>query len=540
MMIPISSMPGGAPLLVLGIVLAAFVSEDGATITAATLAASSVLDARLAFLGAFAGLWAGDLGVYFAARLASSTAPSNGRLSRWLAKNRNSAPAANNRHGWALAASRFFPGTRLPAYISAGIQRMAVSTFAWITALSAAAWVSLVFAFFRFAPARAATAKRQFAILGACGLVTFAALYLWKAWSKTHRNRLQLFFAKWRRWEFWPAWFFYTPVALFCAWLSLRYRGISLPTIANLNQKNGGIVGESKIEILRKLMRTSPEFTADAHAIESGSVERRIEVANEIRRTTGIDFPFVLKPDTAQRGAGFRKINSQQQLEDYLRVVAAPLVLQRYVSGPHEAGIFYYRFPQESTGHILGITRKRFPFVTGNGSSTLQQLIEQDPRARLIAKTYLARFGASANRIPGAGEVVRLVEAGNHCQGCIFEDGHDLNTEELLLAFDSISKSLPGFFIGRYDIRYFSEEELRQGKGFTIIELNGAASEATNIYDAKNSIWHAYATLYRQWQLVYAIGAANRSDGARPVSAWRVWQDWKSFSAQACEFPIAD
>ena len=55
---------GSAIALIVTIVLGAFISEDGATITAATLAASSVLDFRLAFLSAFAGLWGGELGVY--------------------------------------------------------------------------------------------------------------------------------------------------------------------------------------------------------------------------------------------------------------------------------------------------------------------------------------------------------------------------------------------------------------------------------------------------------------------------------------------
>src|SRR5207249_4459366 len=82
----------------------------------------------------------------------------------------------------------------------------------------------------------------------------------------------------------------------------------------------------------------------------------------------------------------------------------------------------------------------------------------------------------------------------------IFKEGGDLNSEELRTAFDEISQKLPGFYIGRYDIRYRSDDELRAGKEFQIIELNGAASEATNIYDEGNSLWSAYNTLYRQWK----------------------------------------
>src|SRR5690349_23559668 len=49
--------------------------------------------------------------------------------------------------------------------------------------------------------------------------------------------------------------------------------------------------------------------------------------------------------------------------------------------------IFYYRFPQEETGHIFAITRKRFPFVVGDGRLTVRELIESDPRASFIAGT---------------------------------------------------------------------------------------------------------------------------------------------------------
>jgi hypothetical protein len=132
------------------------------------------------------------------------------------------------------------------------------------------------------------------------------------------------------------------------------------------------------------------------------------------------------------------------------------------------------------------------------------------------------------------------VEAGNHCQGCIFLDGSDLLTDPLRQAFDAISQKLPGFYVGRYDIRYESDTELRAGRGFKIIELNGAASEATNIYDASNSIWSAYATLYRQWEIVYRIGAENRRRGKRVTRLWAVFKDWLAFSSRAAEFPIAD
>jgi len=529
---------GPSFLAALAIIAGAFVSEDAATITAATLAAASVLDARVSFVSAVAGLWVGDLGVYGAVRWWRARAGKT----RWFSQAADSLKRdfTMARGDWPLALSRFFPGTRLPAYVSAGLNRMPFARYAAITGITAVLWTAVVFAAIWIFPAQAETARERAAYLGFAGLAAFVGLWLWKSQGKQLHGSLQKIWQKVMRWEFWPAWLFYTPVTAMCVWLGIRYRGISLPTIANLNQKNGGIIGESKMEILHELMKSSPASTARAWIVAAGSEEERLARIESILQMHELSFPFVLKPDTAQRGAGFRKVQSIEDARNYLKTVAESLVLQEYVAGPNEAGIFYYRFPGDAHGHIFGITRKRFPIVTGDGVHSLEALVEQDERARFLKKVYLMRLGTEANRIPVVGEKVRLVEAGNHCQGCIFEDGWDLHSEELRRALDEISQEIRGFHVGRFDVRYITDEELSRGRGFQIIELNGAASEATNIYDAKNSLWTAYRTLYRQWKLIYAIGSENRKRGAVPRTAFAVWQDWREFSARACDFPIAD
>ena len=541
-MTPVLSMNEyGALFLMAAIIFGAFLSEDGATITAATLAASKLLDPRLAFVSAFAGLWAGDLGMYALARSMGPSLVHHPWFAGWFSKpGSDDGFRAPGEGQLALAMSRFFPGTRLPAYLSAGFRRMPLPTFLAITALTAVAWVLLAFMVIRLAPSHAGALSHELEILGLVGLSLFASLTLLRRLGPAALARFSVLSERIRRWEFWPAWLFYLPVTGFCAWLGIRFRGLALPTVANPSQKNGGVVGESKIEILRTLMETSPEFTADAFLIPAGSERQRFSKLREICDKNEIKFPFVLKPDTGQRGAGFKKIKSFEEARGYLAKVSAPLVVQRYVPGPKEAGIFYYRFPGEERGHIFGITRKEFPAVVGDGVQTLRELVEADPRARLISQTYLKRFATAADEVLEVGRRLRLVEAGNHCQGCIFLDGADLLTEELREVFDAISRKLPEFFVGRYDIRYESDSELRAGHNFKIVELNGAASEATNIYDSSNSIWSAYATLYRQWEIVYRISAENRRRGNQPARWGAVVKDWLAFSRQAVEFPVAD
>ena len=132
------------------------------------------------------------------------------------------------------------------------------------------------------------------------------------------------------------------------------------------------------------------------------------------------------------------------------------------------------------------------------------------------------------------------MEAGNHAEGCIFRDGMHLLTPALADQIDTISKKLTGFYIGRYDIRFSSLEALQQGQDFQIVELNGAASEATSIYDARNSLLAAYKTLFLQWSLVFAIGAANRERGAATTPVRLIWRKWRESSRISATYPAAD
>jgi hypothetical protein len=291
---------------------------------------------------------------------------------------------------------------------------------------------------------------------------------------------------------------------------------------------------------LTNLMATNLEYTAEAAFIGSDTFTVRLKALDQHIARMCLKFPFILKPDVGQRGAGVKLIRTRGQAEDYLRQTSAPLVVQRYAPGPHEAGIFYYRFPSETRGRIFAITEKIFPVLVGDGINTLAELIQTDARAKLIAGTYLKRFAQRRNEILPRGEALKLVESGNHAQGCIFRDGMRLNSPLLEQRIDEISQKLEGFFIGRYDIRFSSKDDLQAGKNFQIIELNGAASEATSIYDARNSIWSAYRTLFKQWELVFAIGSENRQRGFATTKLAPVWKKWREYSRISATYPAAD
>jgi hypothetical protein len=317
------------------------------------------------------------------------------------------------------------------------------------------------------------------------------------------------------RWEFWPAWAFYLPAVPWYAWLSVRYRGPTVWTAANPGIPAGGVVGESKADILSRLPR---DWTVPTLPIPPGDPDPRVRSALAAVAERGWAYPLVLKPDAGQRGAGVKKCRDAPAVEAYLRANPDPVIAQPYHPGPFEAGIFYYRVPGEATGRIFSVTDKVFPVLVGDGRSTLEELIWAHPRYRMQASTFLTRHANEAARVLADGERFPLALAGNHCQGTLFRDGAHLVTPELERTIDAIARSFEGFYIGRFDVRYSSVNEFRQGRGFAVIELNGATSESTNLYDPSWPLWRAYRTLFAQLAILFRIGRENQRRGHRPTS----------------------
>lgn len=524
-----------------GFFFATFILEDVAAIGAGLLLASGQISWPAAFFSCFLGIWLGDVGLYAIARIGGRRWFEHSRFSKYAASVTRSEQWFAKRGTPILVFSRMMPGARLPTYLAAGFLRVPLSRFLTVTGLASFMWTLVILRLTELFGAKLldwfnAYKHGGFILLGV-GVGLIVLLQIARRWLLKFEWRN---IARLRHWEFWPGWMFYPPVAMYCLWLAIKYRGLTLPTAANPGIFSGGIVGESKMAMLDELFATSPEFTAEAALIEGGMLTARKRALDDCIARLGLEYPFIIKPDVGQRGAGIKLVQDAQQAENYLRQTDAPLVLQRYASGPHEIGIFYYRFPHESRGHIFAITEKIFPIIVGDGRHTLAELIENDPRARHVADTYLKRFAVRRNDILAAGEQLKLVEAGNHAQGCIFRDGMRLNTPELAARIDDISQKLTGFFIGRYDIRYASEADLSAGTTFQIIELNGAASEATSIYDARNSLWTAYRTLFQQWELVFAIGAMNRKRGIATTKLSLVWREWRNYAAVSATYPAAD
>lgn len=334
------------------------------------------------------------------------------------------------------------------------------------------------------------------------------------------------------RFEFWSPRFFYLPVWIWILLLALRWRGLRLPLVANPGFPAGGLVGESKAAVLDRVTGPARAYVADYVAIPHRPAAAALAALAE----AGLALPVVAKPDLGCRGAGVRPVRTAAELAAYLDAFPAGqrLILQRLIDAEGEAGVFYVRPPGDARGRIFSLTLKYFPHVVGDGVRTLRALIAADPRAGRLSHLYLGRHRDRLDDVIPAGEPVRLAFAGSHSRGAIFRDGNAFVTEAMRARFDMIADAIPGFCFGRFDVRFADFEAFRRGEGFHILECNGAGAEATHIWDSRTRLRDAYATLFRQFALLFRIGALNRARGHRP-EPWRVflrrWLDERRLTA---------
>lgn len=320
------------------------------------------------------------------------------------------------------------------------------------------------------------------------------------------------------------------------AWLALRHGGPGTAAAANPGFADGGLVGESKFDILSML---PPEWTIASARIDAGPLQTRLGAIAAFVELPGVGFPLVLKPDVGQRGMGVRKVHTLDEATAYLRAVSDTVVAQPWHPGPFEAGIFYWRHPAEDRGRILSITDKIFPRVVGDGVRTIEALVRAHPRLSQQWGVFRARHRDAMGLVPPRGEVVPLGEVGNHCQGTLFRDGHALWSPALEARVDAIARRIPGFFIGRFDVRYAVREDFMAGEDLAILELNGVTAEPTDVYDPDRSLWSSYRALFEQWRLVFTIGDANRRRGHAAVSARRLIGLGMQHLRDGRQFPVS-
>lgn len=340
----------------------------------------------------------------------------------------------------------------------------------------------------------------------------------------TRLPRLRLnspFFIRLRSWEYWPFSVVYLPVFGYWLWLSLKARSLFFFSASNPSIETGGLLGESKIDILNRI--------SDAFKPKTLFIPASAHIDTVLAQVVeqGLTYPLIAKPDVGERGWRVEKLARWEDLVSYAQSSPADFLLQAYVDEPLELGVFYYRMPGEERGVVSSIVQKEFLTIRGNGHNCIEELIDQNERAILQLPALRKAYGHRFHEIPAAGETITLVHIGNHSKGTKFLDANHLITPELTRVFDRISTGIDGFYFGRYDLRCRSVIDLYAGRHINILELNGAGAEPAHIYQPGFSIWEAYRVLLHHWRVLYDISRENHRRGVAYMTlreAIRVWK----------------
>ncbi|CAN5798043.1 hypothetical protein BH20ACI4_BH20ACI4_01270 [soil metagenome] len=508
-----------APLTIFFIFFfATFISEDAACIAAGAFAAQGKISFALAVSACFAGIFVGDILLYWTGRIFGHSIVKTKIFRRFVSETSVSKASdwLEKRGAAAVFLSRFVTGLRLPTYLAAGFLKTDFVKFTLYFLLASAIWTPLLIGSVAFSQNFLFSQNFWLGIiLSFIVLKMFLHFLSWKN-RRLFVGRIQRFL----NWEFWSLRVFYFPVVVYVLFLAVRHRSLTVFTCANPAILAGGFIGESKNEIYRGLNQseTSHAFILP-HILLSAedSKEKKFSQFQNFIAEYNLDFPLVLKPDAGERGKDVKFLKDFSELETEIEHSDQNLILQKFSDGI-EASIFYYRFPKDQTGKIFSITEKRFPFVTGDGKMNLEELILHDNRAVCLAKSYLNQNRESLETIPAKGAIVQIINIGTHSRGAVFLEGDWIKTDILENKIDEICRGFSGFYFGRFDIRTDSFEDLQQARNFKIIELNGVTSESTNIYDPKYSLFDAYKILFSQWCIAFEIGAENKKLGVKPTS----------------------
>lgn len=318
---------------------------------------------------------------------------------------------------------------------------------------------------------------------------------------------MKLFLHKLFHWEYWPMQLLYIPVYFQWAYYSLKARTVFWFNAANPSIKNGGFIMESKKEIYNLIPQ---QYYPKTQLIrERDSFEKAVEQFNKGQ----FKYPVIAKPDIGLRGSAVKRIHNESELKKYHEKASFDYLIQDLITYPNEIGIFYVREPHQQKGKITGIVGKEFLIVQGDGVSTLEDLLKKDPRHELQLKALKKEYGSDLRIILKSGEQLNLVPYGNHIRGAKFLDFSHCISPQLTDVINELCLQIPDFYFGRLDLMYQSFEELEQGKNFSIVELNGAASEPTHIYDPKHSVFFAWKELFRHISYLYRISEANHKRG---------------------------
>lgn len=301
---------------------------------------------------------------------------------------------------------------------------------------------------------------------------------------------------------YWVSKLFYYQSIVYYFLYSIYFRSFTFFAASNPAIRLGGMLDEKKSEIYNSL---------PAHLIPKTILYDISKPVKNFIEQSNLDFPLILKPDIGFKGFNVIMVNDLDELEAALPSFGeTEVIMQDFIDYEGEFSLLYYKMPRSLETGITSIIEKKYPFVTGDGHSSLRQLIEHY-KNDFINKADLLRWHAeNLEGVVETGKQVILHRIGNYSRGSKFESLQSAISPELIAAADKHFAALHGFDFFRIDFKSRDLDGFIAGD-FKIIELNGAKAEPLHIYDSKHGWMSVIRDIHRHWMTFKRVIVERRT-----------------------------
>ncbi len=338
---------------------------------------------------------------------------------------------------------------------------------------------------------------------------------------KRTRTWLQL-----TNWEYWPLWAANLPLAFIVLWFALRARRLFFFSAVNPVIETGGAWGESKFDILRRI----PERHVPATILvkQGTGFQAVVQRMQEVGLT---EWPVIAKPDLGERGWLVVKIKDEGALREYVSKNKLDFLVQKFVALPLELAVMCHRMPGSRATTVTSICIKETLKVTGDGRSSIQQLMQGSDRASLQIDRFEREQPELLRQVPPPGQTLELEPIGNHCRGTMFLNSNHHIDQQLTSIFQAVLSKMEDIHYGRFDMKCESIEALRSTGKFMVMEFNGVGAEPAHIYDPTYPILKKYRDIYQHWKVIYKIYKVQAANGVESMSVREGIERLREYSA---------
>lgn len=315
------------------------------------------------------------------------------------------------------------------------------------------------------------------------------------------------------------------PLTFIVVYFALRARRPFFFSAVNPVIETGGMWGESKFNILQRI--------PDSHVPPTIFVKKGTDFQQVVRKMQEVglvDWPVIAKPDIGERGLLVTKIKDEAHLRDYLSKNQINFLLQGFVEMPLELAVMCHRLPGSPRATVTSICVKETLKVTGDGLSTIRQLMERSDRASFQIERFELEKPDLMRQVLPLGEILELEPIGNHCRGTMFLNGNGHIDPQLTKAFEAVLSEMDGIHYGRFDMKCQSIEHLRSTGEFKAVEFNGIGAEPAHIYDPQYPVWKKYRDIYRHWSVIFKIYRIQAANQVEPMTFREGIESLKTYS----------